>query len=58
MVEVSLDSSENVRGNYLSNDDIYDHMNLQLTTICIYYIALLLVVNVFIAIQLQYWALF
>ena len=29
--ELALDSSENVRGNYLSNDDIDDHMNLQLT---------------------------
>ena len=29
--ELALNSSENVRGNYLSNDDIYDHMNLQLT---------------------------
>ena len=26
-----MNSSENIRGNYLSNDDIYDHMNLQLT---------------------------
>ena len=33
--EVSLNSSENVRGNYLSNDNIYDHMNLQLTIICV-----------------------
>ena len=31
LTEVSLNSSENVRGNYLSNDDIYYHMNLQLT---------------------------
>ena len=29
--ELALNSSENVRGNYLSNDNIYDHMNLQLT---------------------------
>ena len=31
--ELALNSSENVRSNYLSNDDIYDHMNLQLTTV-------------------------
>ena len=35
--ELALDSSENVRGNYLSNDDIDDHMNLQLTTILLKY---------------------
>ena len=30
-----MNSLENIRGNYLSNDDIYDHMNLQLTIVLI-----------------------
>ena len=30
---LALNSSENVRGNYLSDDDIDDHMNLQLTLV-------------------------
>ena len=35
-MELALKSSENVRGNYLSKDDIYDHINLQLTVVHIY----------------------